>query len=161
MNKSVKDSGFNSFSFKNSSGLSIASPNSNLEKIEGATASSTLHKQTPSAIGNAREIAILFNSIFTNIPFLGEASILPEATFLNWSGNTHDTKNVNESLSQIPHIIAGKTGTTEESGGNLMIIVEIEHKKYAIVILGSTIEDRYLDAHKIASSTEAFALLNK
>lgn len=153
MNREVKGLGFNSFNFKNVSGLSIDNPDYNAKKPETAI----LPKQIPSAIGSAKEIALLFNSIFTNIPFLGNASIIPEAKFTNWSGNTHVTKNVNYSLFQIPNIIAGKTGTTEESGGNLIIIIKANQKKYAIVILGSTIEDRYNDTLKLASSTQAYA----
>ena len=159
MNKTVKDLGFKSFNFKNTSGLSIPNPSYNPKKIV-LTATSTIPKQIPSAIGSAKEIAILFNSIFTSIPFLGEASIVHEATFLNWSGNTHDTKNVNGSLAEIPNIVAGKTGTTDESGGNLMIIINANQKKYAIVLLGSTIEDRYIDTAKLASSTEIFSITN-
>ena len=152
MNKTVKDLGYKSFSFKNSSGLPIANPD-----YDAKDASSS--KLISSSFGNAKEIAVLYNTLFLNYPFLGSASIIPEATFLNWSGNTHDTKNVNASLSQIPNIIAGKTGTTDEAGGNLIIIIEANKKKYVIVILGSTIEDRYSDTLKLASSTEAFAAL--
>lgn len=152
MNKTVKDLGFKTFDFKNSSGLSIPNPNYNSKILNS-------QKEIPSAIGSAKEIAILFDSIFTNIPFLGSASVIPEATFINWSGNTHTTKNVNYSIFEIPNIIAGKTGTTEESGGNLIIVTNPNKQKYAIVILGSTIQDRYNDAVKLASSTEAFATL--
>jgi D-alanyl-D-alanine carboxypeptidase (penicillin-binding protein 5/6) len=155
MNKTVKDLGYKSFSFQNSSGLSTPNPYYNPKRPDELN----VPKQIPSAIGSAKEIAILFNSIFTAIPFLGTASIIPEATFINLSGNTHVTKNVNYSIFQIPHIVAGKTGTTEESGGNLVIEVNPNNKKYVIVILGSTIEDRYNDALKLASSTEAFATL--
>jgi D-alanyl-D-alanine carboxypeptidase (penicillin-binding protein 5/6) len=151
MNKMVKDLKYKSFSFKNSSGLSIPNPNYNPKKPD------LLAKETPSSIGSAKEIAILFNSIFAKIPFLGEASVVSDATFVNWSGNTHSIKNVNDSLSKIPHIIAGKTGTTDESGGNLFIIINPNQQKYAIVIMGSTIEDRYIDAIKLAIATEQFS----
>ncbi len=160
MNKTARDLGFKSFSFKNVSGLSVNNSSYNSKTSPASPtliASSTIPKQLPSAIGSAKEIAILFNSIFTSIPFLGEASIVPEATFLNWSGNTHDSKNVNGSLAEIPNIVAGKTGTTEESGGNLMIIINVNQKKYAIVILGSTIEDRYLDTIKLATATTNYS----
>jgi len=164
MNGSVKDLGFTSFNFKNSSGLPISNPNykptllassqnaiDSLSEKQGAQS-----PQAPSAVGSAKEIAVLFSSIFNDAPFLGKASIIPEATFINLSGNTHTTKNVNYSIFQIPNIVAGKTGTTEESGGNLVIVINVHSHEYAIVILGSTIEDRYTDALKLASSTEAF-----
>ena len=159
MNKEVRDLGYKSFSFINSSGLSINNPDYNPKKATSTKTAENQAKQIPSALGSAKEIAILFNSIFTAIPFLGEASIIPEASFINWSGNTHTVKNVNYSLTQIPNIIAGKTGTTDESGGNLVIVINPNQQKYAIVILGSTIEDRYNDALKLASSTDAFATL--
>ena len=152
MNKKVKDLGFKSFSFKNVSGLSIPNPDYDAH-------SSTSPKEIPSAYGSAKEIAVLFNTIFTSIPFLGSATIIPEATFVNWSRNVHQTKNVNFSLTQIPNIIAGKTGTTDDAGGNVMIIMEINKNKYVIVVMGSTIEDRYNDLDKLASSTESFATL--
>ena len=152
MNKKVRDLGYKSFDFKNVSGLSMDNPAYNPKKNQ-----TEVPKQIPSAIGSAKEIAILFNSIFTSIPFLGEASIIPEAKFINWSGNTHITKNVNFALTEIPNIIAGKTGTTEESGGNVMIIMDINGNRYVVVILGSTILDRYEDIKKLASSTQAFA----
>ena len=160
MNKIIKDLGFKSFNFKNVSGLSIPNPNYDPKTLLALNASSTIPKQIPSAIGSAKEIAILFNSIFTGIPFLGEASIVPEATFLNLSGNTHNAKNINGSLAEIPNIIAGKTGTTDESGGNLIIIIDSNQKKYAIVILGSTIEDRYLDTIKLATATNNYSALS-
>ena len=167
MNKTVKDWGFKSFSFANGSGLSIPNPNYNakISNITLANLGNSLDnsldnpKEIPSAYGSARETAVLFSYIFNKIPFLGQASIIPGATFLNWSGNTHDTVNVNQSLTQIPNIIAGKTGTTNESGGNVMIVVSINQKKYAIVVLGSTIDARYTDLMALAASTEAFATL--
>lgn len=154
MNKMVRDLKYKSFSFKNSSGLPIPNPNYNPKEPD------LLQKDIPSSIGNAKEIAVLFNYIFTKIPFLGEASIVSDATFVNWSGNTHIIKNVNDSLSKIPHVIAGKTGTTEGSGGNLVIIINPNQQKYVIVIMGSTIEDRYNDAIKLATATEVFSTLN-
>jgi D-alanyl-D-alanine carboxypeptidase (penicillin-binding protein 5/6) len=154
MNKMVRDLKYKSFSFKNGSGLSIPNPEYNPKYPNLAS------KEIPSAIGSAKEIAVLFNSIFTKIPFLGEASVVSDATFVNWSGNTHTIKNVNDSLSKIPHIIAGKTGTTEESGGNLVIIINPNQQKYAIVIMGSTVEDRYIDAIKLATATELFSAIN-
>jgi D-alanyl-D-alanine carboxypeptidase len=167
MNGYVKDMGFTSFSFKNSSGLSISNPNYKATLLASSknALNSIITKPTPqtsspqisSAFGSAKEIAVLFSSIFKDTPFLGKASIIPEATFINLSGNTHTTKNVNYSIFQIPNIVAGKTGTTEESGGNLILIINVKGHEYAIVILGSTIEDRYNDALKLSSSTEAFA----
>jgi D-alanyl-D-alanine carboxypeptidase (penicillin-binding protein 5/6) len=161
MNKFTKDLGFTSFSFKNSSGLSINNTNykKNLLASSKDSIESISTRQTSSAFGSAKEIAVLFSSIFKKTPFLGEASIIHEATFINLSRNTHKIKNVNYSIFKIPNIVAGKTGTTEESGGNLMIVKNIGGREYAIVILGSTIEDRYTDALKLSSSTEAFATL--
>lgn len=152
MNKTVKDFGFKSFDFKNSSGLPIYNYKYNLNDPDSSQFIS-------SANGSAKEIALLFNLIFEKMPFLGDASVIPEAKFINLSGNTHNTKNVNQSLTQVPHIVAGKTGTTDESGGNVMVTIEINRNKYVIVVLGSTPEGRYQDVMALASSTEAFATL--
>ena len=154
MNRDVKDLGFKSFSFKNVSGLSIDNPDYN-SKLASSTPS--IPKQIPSDLGNAKEGSVLFNSIFARVPFIEQSSIIPEASFINWSGNTHTVKNVNLALTTIPNVIAGKTGTTEESGGNVIIVENINNNRYVILIMGSTIESRYEDLQKLSSSTQAFA----
>ena len=154
MNRDVKDLGFKSFSFKNVSGLSIDNPDYN-SKLASSTPS--IPKQIPSDLGNAKEVSVLFNSIFASVPFIEQSSIIPEASFINWSGNTHTVKNVNLALTTIPNVIAGKTGTTEESGGNVIIVENINNNRYVILIMGSTIESRYEDLQKLSSSTQAFA----
>ena len=134
MNKYVRDLNFRSFKFKNSTGLSL--------------------KGKASAYGSPKEVAVLFDTIFSKLPFIADSGTIPDAKL-----NDHIVKNTNLSLSTIPNIIAGKTGTTDESGGNLMIVLNVKNNKYVLVILGSTIEERYNDMAKLASSTEAFATL--
>lgn len=145
MKKSTKDRGFKKFTFNNSSGLPIIVKNKKTEeRISGA-------------LGTAKETSLLFDEIFKNNKFIRDASIIQKAQFINLSGNKHQVENVNFALSQIPNVIAGKTGTTDEAGGNVAIILEIQNKQYVIVVLGSTIEARYEDLAKLASTTEAFA----
>lgn len=145
MKKHTKDMGFKNFTFNNSSGLPIIVKNKKTEK------------RIPGALGTAKEISLLFDQIFRNNKFIADASIIQKAKFINLSGNKHQVENVNFALSQIPNVIAGKTGTTDEAGGNVAIILEIKDKRYVIVVLGSTIEARYDDLAKLASTTEAFA----
>lgn len=168
MDTGVKQAGFKSFSFKNSSGLSMpeseynslgsTSPSTTKPPQASVSASKTKDKNVPSAYGSAKEIALLFNAIFTNSPSLALASIMPEANFVSKAGRKHQIKNINLALAQIPNIIAAKTGTTDESGANLVFVLDINQQKYIVVILGSTLEERYKDAAKMASSTKSLAL---
>ena len=145
MNKMVRDLNLKHFTFKSVTGLDYL----NLSK----------NKLETSTYGNAKEIALLFDQIFKDYPFLADSSVIEKAQFVNLSGNIHNVNNINKSLSNINNIIAAKTGTTKEAGGNIFIMTKIGDNKYITVIMGSTEEGRYSDIAKLASSTEVFATL--
>ena len=61
----------------------------------------------------------------------------------------HQIENTNILLEKYPEIIFSKTGYTEKAMGSLVTVVELNGKKYLIVILDSTKQGRFDDFEKI------------
>lgn len=61
--------------------------------------------------------------------------------------------NTNQIAGKLDFFLAGKTGYTEYSGGNLAVIIQkgITHK-YLIIVLGSTENDRFVDVEHIVKA---------
>lgn len=87
--------------------------------------------------------------VFFETQLLKDYASMEKAEILDMSQNkTIRITNTNDLLRlKYAPVIAGKTGTTLGAGQNLCLLVEKNHKRYIIVILGST--DRYTDAIKI------------
>jgi D-alanyl-D-alanine carboxypeptidase len=64
-----------------------------------------------------------------------------------------DPENTNLIAGKLDFFVAGKTGFTDYSGGNLAVIVQkgIDHK-YLILVLGSTENGRFVDVETIAKA---------
>lgn len=87
--------------------------------------------------GTAVSVANLINLVYEKNP-----SILNHTTKTNYEG----IKNTNEKVSSTPFLIGSKTGYTDMAGGNLVTIYEVgPSSRFAIVVLGSTKEDRFTD----------------
>ncbi|MDQ5957408.1 MAG: hypothetical protein QG614_383 [Patescibacteria group bacterium] len=54
-------------------------------------------------------------------------------------------KNTNQIADNLPFLVGGKTGFTDMAGGNLSTIYNIMGTRIAVVVLGSTKEDRFTD----------------
>ncbi len=67
------------------------------------------------------------------------------------TGQSIVVENTNTALDQIPGIILGKTGFTDDAGGNLALLIERGDMIYGIIIMNSTFEERFSDAAYLAT----------
>lgn len=89
--------------------------------------------------GTAASVARLINLLYIKNP-----DILSHTTKQSYEG----IKNTNENAKNTPFLIGSKTGYTDMAGGNLVTIYEIgPGSKFAIVVLGSTKENRFIDTN--------------
>jgi D-alanyl-D-alanine carboxypeptidase len=158
MNFYAKQMGLTQTYFRNASGLT-----------EGPTTAATKATASGSTIGDLsvaggvstpREFAKMMWNIISAHPGLlditgqGSITITSPKTAANPKGLTV-VSNTNKILSNFP-IIFGKTGFTENAGGNLAIVMQKSStsQPYIIVVLDSDDTDsRFADAAKLASTT--------
>lgn len=106
------------------------------------------------AYGTAREMAELFRYILSAHPDLMEATRESSTTLTSLDAEAHAAHNTNVITSEIPGLIASKTGFTETAGGNLVFVFDPElGRPIVISILGSTQEGRFTDARALVSAT--------
>ncbi len=93
------------------------------------------------AYGKASDIALAAVRVYKAYPEIFDTTIVA------------DNENTNDAASDIDFFLAGKTGFTDLTGGNLFVVVQkgITHK-YAILILGSTENGRFVDVENIAKA---------
>ncbi len=98
-------------------------------------------KNSAGAYGSAKNIAKLFLYAFEKYPALIEITREAEMSF-----SSHNFKNTDRLVNELPGFIAGKTGYSDLAGGNLAVIID---KGYGhpiiIVVLGSTFNGRFND----------------
>ncbi len=105
------------------------------------------------AYGSARDIGILFLHMLETYPDLLEATAYPES-FVTSSDTLHNATNTNIIARDIPGLVAGKTGYTDLAGGNLAVVFEIEPMyRIIVVVLGSSVEERFVDVEKLIDAT--------
>lgn len=108
------------------------------------------------AYGSARDVALLLAELTRSFPNVAEKSTVPEWTFVNESGNKHTAKNTALLAASLPGTLISKTGYTDLAGGNMALVYEpIPGRPVAIVVLGSTREERITDATALATFSTA------
>ena len=143
MNTKAKRLGMNSTTFYNPTGLDIKENETELLDVP------TLEGQA-GAYGSAEDMNTLANYALTSYPEIFKATTVPELELKSESGFIHKVLNTNVIINKIPNIIFSKTGFTEITGGNLSVVFEDkEGDKIAVTVLGSTIDDRFVDMEKI------------
>lgn len=134
MNTKAVALGFSTLAFTNETGL---------DNADGSTG----------GYGSALDVAHLFAHVLKQYPELLEATRNEKETIRS-AQFSHEVINTNSSLSEIPNVIASKTGFTNMAGGNLAIVFDAGFgNPIAIVVLGSTTEGRFSDVVALASST--------
>lgn len=135
MNQKAIYLGLDSFYFSTPSGLDIGN--------------------TPGGVGNAHDVANLFEYTLRKHSSLLQYTALPELSVSTKQNVIHRVSNTNEIASMTPGIIGGKTGFTDLAGGNLAVVVDIgiQHP-IVVVVLGSTKEDRFTDVVKLIKATK-------
>lgn len=136
MNTKAQELGLANMTFENESGLDI------------------WNETEAGSYGTAEDVAKLFSYTLTTHPDIFEVTTQDNQFFRSLSGNVHLAENTNRALSNIPALIASKTGYTDLSGGNLGVIVDPGiNYPFVIVVLGSTFEDRFADVVALSEST--------
>lgn len=133
MNEKARELGLSNFEFKNPSGLDVG---------DG----------TNGGYGTARSMAKLFAYAVTTYPdvFAGTRELAP--AYYSESAE-HVAKNTNPFVTEIPGLLASKTGFTNIAGGNLVVaLTEESGRRLAVVVMGSTFDDRFTDVKTISGS---------
>lgn len=95
----------------------------------------------PSVRGRALDVVLATERIYKKYPEIFDRTIIP---YLD---------NTNLAAADLDFFVAGKTGYTHLTGGNLLVIVQKGiTKKYMILVLGSTENGRFVDVEAIATS---------
>ncbi len=99
------------------------------------------------AYGRTLDVALAISAVYKKYPEIFDKTILPVS------------ENTNHVADKLSFFVAGKTGFTNLSGGNLMIIMQkgISHK-YLILVLGSTENSRFVDVENIADALVQLSL---
>ena len=108
---------------------------------------------TAGAVGSARDVAKLMEFIIRNNPEIVEATRYEQEAFTTTFGS-HEAENTNEQVTQIPGLIASKTGFTDLAGGNLVIAFDPGiNRPIIIAVLGSSKEGRFSDVGTLAKAS--------
>lgn len=102
--------------------------------------------------GSAYDIVAILETIYKKYPELMQATVQDQAYIIKQStGEKVIIENTNAALDTIPGIVLGKTGFTDDAGGNLALLIQKNDRLYAVVVMNSTLSDRFLDAAYLAS----------
>lgn len=111
------------------------------------------------AKGSARDMAFLMEYIVQNEPDILTFTREDIARVYAKSGEHHDAENTNYYIDEIPGLIGSKTGYTELAGGNLVIAFNVGlNRPIAIVVLGSTQQERFTDVMKLVEESQKYVL---
>ncbi|QSH39602.1 D-alanyl-D-alanine carboxypeptidase [Candidatus Kaiserbacteria bacterium] len=106
------------------------------------------------AYGSAQDIGALFAHAYAVAPDTLMATAISERTYYSAEGLEYEAKNTNKAIGQLPGLVFGKTGFTDLAGGNLAVVTESEPgHPFVIVVLGSTLEERFNDVVKLTRAT--------
>lgn len=109
------------------------------------------------AYGTAKDVTRLMEYIVMAHPEMLEATSEESVSVSSLNNLTHEGKNTNDLINQIPGLIASKTGYTNTAGGNLSLIFDPELGRPIIVtVLGSTEEGRFQDVGKLIAATLSY-----
>ncbi|MDO8569677.1 MAG: hypothetical protein Q7R89_02810 [bacterium] len=105
------------------------------------------------AYGTAKDMSVLLEYILAHYPTLFAATKETVTTFRSLDNNLHVARNTNDTIFEIPGLIASKTGFTDTAGGNLIFVFDPELGRPIIVsVLGSTGKGRFEDARTLMSA---------
>ncbi len=104
------------------------------------------------SIGSAKDMAKILDHILKTYPELAAATRISDAYIETTSGKKIQIANTNKLLDSLDTIYLGKTGYTNDAGGNLAIVIQKNNQYYAIVVLDSTVADRFTDVSYLASA---------
>lgn len=110
--------------------------------------------QSSGSYGSARDMAKLLEYILRHNPTLTEATVYPSLTIESESKFIHTATNTNDTIGNIPGLIASKTGFTDLAGGNLVVAFDAGIAHPIIVsVLGSSMDGRFHDIEQLVHAT--------
>lgn len=143
MNLNAKKMGLPGLSFSNETGFDVD------DSLNGG-------------MGSAKDVALMLWEFSKKYPDEAALTAKSSAYFQSAEGKVYSVSNTNILASQIPILLASKTGYTALSGGNLAIIFETKGgRKIIISILGSTAEGRFTDLSALVAATAEYFSLQK
>lgn len=103
------------------------------------------------AYGTAKDMATLFSYALSNYPEILEATRYNRIRVNSLDNIPHVGINTNQGVNVVPGILASKTGYTDLSGGNLVIVFNAGLNRPIVVsVLGSTYDGRFEDVERLA-----------
>src|SRR3990167_4278507 len=106
------------------------------------------------AYGTAEDVTALMAYIIMEFPDLLAATQESVSEFASLDNNVHVARNTNDIISDIPGLLASKTGFTDTAGGNLSIIFDPElGRPIVVTVLGSTEGGRFDDVKKLVEAS--------
>ena len=147
MNLKASELGLNNTYFWNETGL-------DLNMMEGIMTSPNAGSgPAGGAYGTAKDVGMLMEYIMYHKPTLFEATQSSTSQVAS-ADRLHTAKNTNNIVSNIPGLLASKTGFTDIAGGNLVIVFDPElGRPIVISILGSSVDGRFADVRKLVNAT--------
>lgn len=109
-----------------------------------------LDKENAGALGSAFDLSKLVLAILKDYPRIFEITAEPQADFVSEEGFSHKIINTNHLVSEIPGVIASKTGYSDLAGANLLMLIDMGfNDPYLFIVLGSSYEGRFEDMKKL------------
>ncbi|HET9641706.1 MAG TPA: serine hydrolase [Candidatus Paceibacterota bacterium] len=107
--------------------------------------------------GSARDLAKLAGALVEKAPDIAYATTQAFTKAVSFGGTVLNVKNTDPMAITIPHLLLSKTGFTDLAGGNLVLVFDsaIRHA-VAVVVLGSTKDQRFTDAARLVADTYAY-----
>jgi D-alanyl-D-alanine carboxypeptidase len=105
--------------------------------------------------GSALSFAKLLAVARRRFPEVFEATIKTRVTVNSSTGKIIGIPNTNQDVINFPGLEMSKTGFTDKAGGNLVVIIDVSlGHPIAIVVLGSTREDRFSDVEALYTALQ-------
>ncbi|NCS98638.1 D-alanyl-D-alanine carboxypeptidase [Candidatus Parcubacteria bacterium] len=112
------------------------------------------NEKSAGAYGSASDIAKLFEYAISTNKDLFKATAESDLTITSREGFIHNATNTNKIVDKLPNLLAGKTGHTDLAGGNLAVVIDPSlNRPVVIVVLGSSVDGRFIDVEKLSDKT--------
>ncbi len=99
---------------------------------------------------SAQDLSKLIRKIFQDTPLVWELSRDQHKTIYSQANVAHALLNLNELINRVPHIIGGKTGTTNTAGESFIMLYEDPlGSPKALVLLGAEPGKRFEETQRI------------
>lgn len=138
MNRQAMEIGLSSANFFNATGLDLPSGGAG-------------------AYGSPKDVARLFAYVLKNKPELLAATKESHLKETSMENEVYYASNTNSLASEIPGLLASKTGYTQAAGGNLAVVANLGlNRPIVFVVMGSSQTGRFRDMEKLITKTQAY-----